>query len=61
MTAKKVFSTSEAARVLGISIDAVQRLVLAGKLKARKIEDRWKISEKSLSSRLATRGRRKAA
>jgi predicted site-specific integrase-resolvase len=54
----KTIGTSEAARMLGISIDAVHKLVLAGKLGGavkefdEKGQGRWRIPASAVKARL---------
>jgi excisionase family DNA binding protein len=50
-------SPSEAARKLGISLDAVYKLIYAGKLTAQKTKGLWIIAANSVSQRLARKGR----
>jgi excisionase family DNA binding protein len=50
-------SPSEAARKLGISLDAVYKLIYAGKLQAQKTHGLWIIARNSVSQRLARKGR----
>lgn len=56
----KGLSTSETARELGISIDAVQRLVLAGKLTAKKVDKKWRVSRRAIADRLRRKQKRAA-
>lgn len=52
---------AQAARKLGITLDAVYRLVYAGKLPARKIRNRWVLPLESVSARLKAREARDGA
>jgi excisionase family DNA binding protein len=51
----KELTVVEATRRLGITIDALYRLIYAGKLPARKSDRRWLISAESVESRLKAR------
>jgi excisionase family DNA binding protein len=50
-------SPSETARKLGISLDAVYKLIYAGKLQGQKTRGLWIIAANSVSQRLARKGR----
>ena len=50
-------SPAEAARKLGISLDAIYKLIYAGKLQAHKKSGLWVIALDSVSQRLARKGR----
>jgi excisionase family DNA binding protein len=54
------FGTGEAARLLGISVDACQRLCIAGKLRAKRIDNKWRISKRDIDQRLKWKARRAA-
>lgn len=45
----------EAARELGIRLDAVYSLIWAGKLKAKKVDGKWWIDASSVAERLKRR------
>jgi excisionase family DNA binding protein len=49
-------SVAEAARKLGMALTYVYSLVWAGKLKARKVNRRWRVSSDAVESRLKARG-----
>jgi len=51
----KELSVREATRRLGISIDALYRLIYGGKLPARKVEKCWKIPAEAVEARLKSR------
>ena len=57
----KQLTVSEATRRLGITIDAVYRLIYAGKLPARKSGRRWLISVACVEERLRARAARDGA
>lgn len=48
----RTYSTGETARMLGISVDAVQRLCVAGKLRAKRVDNRWRISRRDIERRI---------
>jgi excisionase family DNA binding protein len=51
-------SVSQAARQLGISLDATYRLIQAGKLAAEKDEDGyWMVDVRAIEARLKQRGK----
>ena len=52
---KEELSVIQASRTLGITLDAIYRLIYAGKLTARKSEGKWLISATAVESRLETR------
>ena len=53
MSEPKRVKVSEAARILGISIDAVQKLCQAGKIPAKKDErGRWMLETKAVRERV---------
>jgi excisionase family DNA binding protein len=60
----KLLGTGETARLLGISVDAVQRLCIAGKLKAKRIKFgssyRWRVSKRDIAARIKWKARRAA-
>jgi excisionase family DNA binding protein len=52
---KKELTVAQATRRLGVTMDAVYRLLYAGKLEARKSDGRWFISEQAVETRLKGR------
>jgi len=54
---KEHLSVSEAARMLGISLDGVYRLLYSGKLEGSKIDGKWQIPNATIEARLIKRGR----
>jgi excisionase family DNA binding protein len=52
-------STAEAARALGVSVDAVYKLIYAAKLAARKVNGVWVISATAVEARAERRGKHK--
>lgn len=52
---KKELTVGEATRRLGVTIDAVYRLLYAGKIQARKSDRRWLISAEAVEARLKER------
>lgn len=53
MTNNKIeISAIEAARRLGVGLDYVYGLVWTGKLRGRKVQNRWRIAAESVESRL---------
>lgn len=55
--AEREISVAEAARRLGVSIAYVYSLVWAGKLKARKVNQRWLVSTDAVTERINSRGK----
>ena len=55
---KEELSVIQASRTLGITLDAIYRLIYAGKLAARKSEGKWLISATAVESRLRAREER---
>ena len=55
----KSYSPAEAARELGVSLDAIYRLIYAGKLPAQKESDRWLIPQNEVELRAKTREARR--
>ncbi len=51
----------QATRRLGITLDALYRLIYAGRLRARKEDRRWRISALAVAERLKKRRKRDAA
>ena len=51
----EIISVAEAARRLRVSIDYVYSLVWSGKLSARKIDGRWRVSADSVAKRISKR------
>ena len=49
---RKDLTVIDATRRLGISLDALYRLIYAGKLDARKVDGRWVVSGPSVEARL---------
>jgi excisionase family DNA binding protein len=45
-------SAVEAARILGVGLDYLYRLIWSNKIVARKVENRWRVSTASVESRL---------
>ena len=58
---KEELSVIQASRTLGITLDAIYRLIYAGKLAARKSEGKWLISASGIESRLEARKVRNGA
>jgi excisionase family DNA binding protein len=52
---KKELTAAQASRRLGTTIDAVYRLLYAGKLQARKSDRRWFVSAQAVDARLKGR------
>lgn len=52
MSRGQELTPAETARKLGITLDAVYRLVYAGKLPARKVHNRWVLPLEAVSARL---------
>ena len=50
-------TTSEAARFLGITIDAVQRLFQSGKVRAKKVDGKWSVEKAALVARMKRKAR----
>lgn len=46
MTEKITISVREAAHSLGVTLDYVYKLIWAGKLKAEKIDGKWRVEAK---------------
>ncbi len=55
---KEELSVIQASRTLGITLDAIYRLIYAGKLAARKSEGKWLIPVADVESRLKARKER---
>ena len=53
----KLLSTSEVARALGISVDAAQRLLQAGKLPGRKVDGKWRTPSRAVAERVKFKAR----
>jgi len=60
MSTDQELTPAEAARKLGITLDAVYRLVYAGKLPARKLCNRWLLPLEAVSARLRAKEGRDA-
>ncbi len=58
---EKELTAIQATRRLGITLDALYRLIYAGRLQARKKDRRWRISALAVAERLETRRKRDAA
>ena len=54
----KAYSPAQAARRLGITLDAVYRLLYAGKLPATKVDTRWLLPHASVEGRLRAKKER---
>ena len=52
-------SPREAARMLGIRLDAVYGLIWAGRLQAEKHDGRWHVSESAVEARMNSNARRR--
>jgi excisionase family DNA binding protein len=52
----KELTVIEAARQLGISLDALYRLIYAGKLPARKEGKKWLLNSEAVDERIKKRG-----
>jgi len=53
----KTVSVPEAARTLGMCLEGVYRLLYAGRLEARKVEGKWRISEVAVQTKAKERNR----
>jgi excisionase family DNA binding protein len=51
----KEFTSAQAARRLGITLDAIYKLIYADKLPAKKVGTRWLVSETAVETRLQAR------
>lgn len=56
----KDVSPAQAARRLEVSLDAVYKLIVAGKLTARKVNNRWLVPEGAVEARLKAKEQRYA-
>jgi excisionase family DNA binding protein len=56
MAKVKDLSPREAAQLLRIRLDSVYALIWAGKVKAHKLDGRWRIPAESIKHRLDRRG-----
>jgi excisionase family DNA binding protein len=61
MSKDQELTPAETARKLGITLDAVYRLVYAGKLPARKTGNRWVLPLAAVSARLKAKEARDGA
>lgn len=52
---KNEISAIEAARALGVGLDYLYGLIWTGKIAARKVENRWRVSRTSVELRLKDR------
>jgi excisionase family DNA binding protein len=57
---EKNLTPAQAARRLGVTLDAIYRLLYAGKLTATKIGTRWLVREADVLARLKAREKRYA-
>jgi len=55
-----LYGTGHTAKLLGISVEAVQRLCIAGKLDARRVKNKWRISLAAIAKRKRYKLRRVA-
>jgi len=56
---KKDLTVSEASRTLGVTLDAIYRLIYAAKLQARKTDGKWYIPAAAIEARRKARAMRK--
>jgi excisionase family DNA binding protein len=56
----KELSVVEATRRLGVSLDAIYKLIYAGKLPAHKTDGRWRIPGAAVDERLRAQAARRA-
>lgn len=54
--ANREISVAEAARKLSVTLAYVYALIWGGKLEARKVDERWHVSEQAVNARLEARG-----
>jgi excisionase family DNA binding protein len=61
MKNETVLSPREAARRLGISLNAVYALIWAGKIHAEQHQNRWHVSAPAVQERLARQGQQRTS